>query len=125
MIRAVRDGDTETVRKLLSTADAQSLKNDLNGNGATPLYVAAYNGHASVTRQLIEDHCNLYLQRNDGCMPLFVAAQEGHASIMKQLIEARCNMDLPDEDGFTPMHIAAQEGHASVTKVLIDARCDV
>jgi ankyrin repeat protein len=51
---ASRDGDTVTVRKMLSTAGAQSMINYKDASGDTPLYCAAANGHASVTEQLIE-----------------------------------------------------------------------
>jgi ankyrin repeat protein len=56
-----RDGDTVTVRTLLSTSDAVSLINTQDASGATPLYCAAANGHAAVTQQLIEVRCNIDL----------------------------------------------------------------
>jgi len=48
---AERDGDTFTVRKMLSTAGAQSLINYQDASGSTPLYCAAYNRHAFVTKR--------------------------------------------------------------------------
>jgi len=145
-INAARDCDRVAVRRLSSAADAQSLTNYQDGNGATPLYkagsalqgrtdahrdgytplfIAAANGHASVTKQLIEARCNMDLKEKDGSSPLYVAASIGHASVTKQLIEARCNVDLPDKDRCTPLHLAADKGHEAVTKQLIAARCNV
>ena len=49
---AARDGDTVTVRTLLSAAGAQSLMNYQDANGSTPLHMAAENAHDSVTKQL-------------------------------------------------------------------------
>ena len=46
-------------------------------DGSTPLHFAAYNGHASVKKQLIELHCNIDLQQNDGVTPVYIAAQRG------------------------------------------------
>jgi hypothetical protein len=40
-----RDGDIVTVRKMLSTAGAQSLINYHDASGATPLHLAACEGH--------------------------------------------------------------------------------
>ena len=74
---AARDGDTATVRKMLSTAGAQSLINYQDASGATPLYIAAHNGHASVTKQLIEARCDIELQQNVGYTPLCIAATMG------------------------------------------------
>jgi ankyrin repeat protein len=62
---AARDGDTETVRTLLSTAGALSLINTQDASGYTPLYCEAHNGHASVTEQLIEARCNLDLPEQE------------------------------------------------------------
>jgi ankyrin repeat protein len=70
MHAAARDGDTVTVRTLLSTADALSLINTQDASGATPLHFAALVGHASVTKQLIEARCNMNLQTKDGATPL-------------------------------------------------------
>jgi hypothetical protein len=58
---AALDGDAAKVGTLLSTQGAQSFINYLNANGTTPLYMAAQNGHASVTKQLIEARCNIDL----------------------------------------------------------------
>ncbi len=93
---AARDGDTVTVRTLLSAADAQSLMNYQDENGSSPLHLAAENGHASVTAQLIEARCNVDLQDENGATPLHIAAENGHASVTEQLIEARCNVNLQD-----------------------------
>ena len=122
LINAARDGDTETVRTLLSSAEVQSFINYQDASGASPLHIAAARGHAAVAKQLISAHCNIHLQRTpgstplykagsalqgwtdahkDGYTPLFIAAANGHASVTKQLIEARFNIDLLDKYGYT------------------------
>ncbi len=58
-------------------------------NGATPLYFAAQEGHASVTKQLIEATCNINLQDVDGTTPLHAAAKSGHVAIAQLLLAAR------------------------------------
>jgi ankyrin repeat protein len=98
---AARDGDTATIRTLLSTAGAQSLINYQDANGATPVFCAAENRHASVTEQLIGARCDTDAQTLTGATPLSIAAQNGHASVTKQLIEARCKIDLEDENGYS------------------------
>ena len=64
-------------------------------NGTTPLYAAAAEGHAAVTKQLIEARCNI------DNIAIYIAAEKGHAAVTKQLIEARCNVDLQDKNGAT------------------------
>jgi hypothetical protein len=62
LINAARDDDT-TVRTLLSAPDALSLMNYQDENGVTPLYIAAHNGHAPVTKQLIEAATSIFRMR--------------------------------------------------------------
>jgi ankyrin repeat protein len=46
-------------------------------NGATPVFVAAQNGHVDVLALLAEQGCNLSMPMNDGATPVFIAAQQG------------------------------------------------
>jgi hypothetical protein len=55
----LRDGDTVTVRKMLSTADAQSWIDYQSDLGYTPIYIAALLNQPSITEQLIEARCNV------------------------------------------------------------------
>ena len=55
-------GDAAKVGTLLSTPGAQSFINYQDVHGVTPLFVAAANGHETVTEQLIEARCNVDLQ---------------------------------------------------------------
>jgi hypothetical protein len=107
VFHAARDGDTVTARTLLSTAGAQSWINYQHENGATPLSIAACNGHASVTEQLIKSRCNIELQTKNGPTPLYFAAHQGHASITKQLIEARCDIDVTSRSRFDAAEAAS------------------
>ncbi len=64
-------GDAAKVGTLLSTQGAQSFINYQNAHGYTPLYVAAIQGQAVVTEQLIAAHCNVNVQSEDGSTPLY------------------------------------------------------
>ena len=140
---AARDGDTETVSKMLSTAGAQSL------HGLAALLAAERMGHTAIatlirnTRQKIANSVarqaevqkkmlstagaqSLINYQNElRATPHIFAAGKGHVAVTAMLIEVRCNVDLHDKEGFTPLYIAAQEGHAAATKQLIEARCNV
>jgi ankyrin repeat protein len=96
---ALCHGDTVTVRKMFSTAGAQSWIDYQSDLGYTPLYIAVLMNHESITEQLIVAHCNIDLHREDGTTPLFVAASNGHETVTKQLLEARCNVDVQMQDG--------------------------
>ncbi len=78
---ALRHGDTVTVRKMLSTADAQSWIDYQSDLGYTPLYIATLLNHASITEQLIVVRCNIDLHREDGVTPLIIAAANGYETV--------------------------------------------
>ena len=89
LCRVAIQGDTVTVRRLLSTPDAQSFINYQDTQGLTPLHYSADFGHDAVTKPLIAGHSQVYLQDEKGCTPLYLAAQNGHVSVTGQLIAAR------------------------------------
>ena len=60
LVCAACQGDTVTVKAILSSAGAQSLINHQDETiRATPLYFAAARGQASVVEQLIEACCSI------------------------------------------------------------------
>ena len=47
-------------------------------DGATPLFIAAGNGHTEVVKQLLDNKTDVNASKHNGVMPLFIAAQNGH-----------------------------------------------
>jgi ubiquitin C len=116
---AARDGDTAKVSTLLSTQGAQSFINYQDEAGSTPLHLAAQNGHASVTKQLIEARCNTDVQEENGYTPLHVVAHNGDAAVAQLLLAARCNIDLKAEMGcLTALQAAQRVGHAAIATLI-------
>ncbi len=56
--------------------------------GATPLWIAAHNGHETVVRALIELGADVNKAMDDGWTPLYIADREGHETIVQILTEA-------------------------------------
>ena len=78
LCEAAGDGDAAKVSTLLSTQGAQSFINYQEAHGYTPLHIAAVNGHAAVTEQLIAARCNVNLQAENGWTPIHYAAGQGY-----------------------------------------------
>ena len=53
----------------------------LTDDGATPLFIAAQEGHVEVVRFLVESGANKDQGMADGATPLFKAAEEGHLEV--------------------------------------------
>ena len=92
-------------------------------DGATPLYIAAQNGHLEVVRFLVESGANKDQgTADDGATPLYIAAQNGHLEVVRFLLESGANKDQGTaDDGATPLYIAAQNGHLEVVRFLVQS----
>ncbi len=78
-------GDLEKVRALISADPA--MVNARKDNGATPLWIAAQNGHLEVLKMLLDKGANLNVDAQ-GLTPLRVAEKRGHTEIAELLRKA-------------------------------------
>ena len=63
------------------------------GQGATPLFIAAQNGHLDVVRHLVEVGADKDKARDDGATPLYIAAENGHLDVVRHLVEVGADKD--------------------------------
>ncbi len=127
-IRAARNNCVDILNHLLSLKAAACEKRALANqsklsNGATPLYIAAQNGHLEVVNALIaagaavDQACH-----DDWTTPLFIASQHGHTDVVKALIAANAALNQACTSNLaTPLFIASQNGHLTVVEALINA----
>ena len=96
-----------------------------------PLHAAAFEGHSSVVRYLLENGADLEQPRearhaHDGATRKFqgrpgataarLACSEGHHGTVALLHSYGARFDVPDDHGWTPLHVACCEGHDEIVR---------
>ena len=117
--RVARDDDLASlplpgrrVRRKLDPVDA---------SGATPLMLAAHNGHAEVVRRLVELGSDAGIRDARGRTALHHGAEGGNAQVVEALISGGADADNLDSFGESALHLAAARGHAESVEILLDA----
>jgi ankyrin repeat protein len=86
LFRAVREGNTDMVRSLLSSPGADV--NATDERGSTPLLEAARYGHEDICRVLIAAGADLKSKDKDGKTALTLAVQGDHDEVVRLLKQA-------------------------------------
>ena len=92
--------------------------------GATPLYLAAQNGHGAVVRAPIQAGADVDKASNDGLTLLYIVAYDDRETVVRALIEAGADVNKAPDSGVT-LYIAAYDGRETVVRALIKAGADV
>jgi len=80
-----------------------------NGDGTTPLIMAALGGQLEVAKFLVDNKANVDAMSRDGNAVIHSAAFLGRIDIMKLLVEKGVDVDVKNRDGATAVQIASQE----------------
>ncbi|CAH2072966.1 unnamed protein product, partial [Iphiclides podalirius] len=89
-------------------------------DGATPLFIAAQNGHEAACAALLRAGAAVDAARADRATPLWIAAQCGRAQAARVLLAAGASVHVARRDGATPLFKAAHKGHAQVVAALLE-----
>ncbi len=125
MHTAIRNGDIQSVARLLDSDPAQLETPDERGWCA--IHTACECGNSSIVRLLIERGADVNAQTDDGlyCTALDMAAGNGSAGVVELLLSAGARLDIRDDYEHTPIHTAAIYGRPKALEALICAGADV
>ena len=104
--RAAADG--AGARSLQCLVAAGADVNRAKNTGATPVWIAAQEGHAEAIEALARLGADVNRANNTGATPVYIAAQNGHAEAIEALARLNTNVKRAEENGATPVYIAAQ-----------------
>ena len=122
--RAARWGNAHLTRIL---AEVSNVNERTASGGYTPLYYAAFRGHAKVVRVLLEAGADPNVRTEQGgYTPLYHAARGGHAEMVRDLLQANADINARTaRTNSTPLYTAAFRGHAEIVRALLKAGADV
>ena len=109
-------------------------------NGMTPLHRAAYGGHVSAIRLLVDEYgADVSVRSENGMTPLHDAASNGDADGIRALLHRGANPEArtyfndelqrrllrdgarrEDIKGRLPLHVAARNGHVEAIRLLME-----
>jgi len=122
LIRAVCQGEAETVKVLLTKSADANVKDE---NGSPVLLLAAFYGHSEIARLLSSAGAEVNLRNQYGSTALMAAADEGHIEIVEALLAKGADVNAKNKDGMTALLFAAQACRTRIVNVLLNNGADI
>jgi len=116
-------GEIERVER---TLDASTI-NTYSADGWTPLHLAAYFGHPTITEMLLAQGADVTARsrNSNGNTPLHAALVGNHKLVAGLLIGRGADVNAADANGWHPLHLAAANNNLDAINALIAQGADV
>ena len=118
--RATAEGSELVVSQLLECGDRNLSAR--NNNGQSAVHLAAFFGHDSVLKCLLNHGANANILDSSGYTPLHFACQGNKTETLKILLElGRANVTIRNQTtGWVPLHEAAFHGYEGCAAMLLE-----
>ena len=124
-ITASRTGDTDNIRSSLAGATdeevAHLLMPEPAWRGIGALYACCMNGHADITKLLLDARAKVDQLSDDKFSPLHIAASNAHAECVGALLAHGAHVDLASGEGDTPLIMCCGKGDFDSATLLLRA----
>lgn len=108
-----------------SAYDSLNFYNEEKEDFRVPLCLAAFHGHDSVIKLLLEHGANPNTCDRRGRDALSVAAEHGYQIAVKLLLDHGAEVNHVDDYERSALSYAAEGGHDTVVRLLMDHKADV
>lgn len=118
---AARLGDVEAA-KTMAAIHSDTLTS-INGQGYSPLILAAYHDQTAFLDYLVEMGVDVSGSEGEPTA-LQAVCYKGFTAACAVLLEAGANPNFKDPNGMSPLHYAAQFNHIEIVHLLLEAGTD-
>ncbi|MEW6213102.1 MAG: TonB family protein [Acidobacteriota bacterium] len=115
LMRAVRDGQNDEVKKLLKQGVDLEARDSW---GWTALIYAAVRGDERAVKALLDKGANVNAQSNQGLTPLMAAARSQRDKIVKLLIARGADIHARDKNGNTALSLSTRGGRNKTQELI-------
>jgi L-ascorbate metabolism protein UlaG (beta-lactamase superfamily) len=115
--KAAKDGDFETVKKLLQK-DPKLLDSG-NRLQQTPLLMASFTGHKEIVQFLIDKGAKVNHQDSFGATPLHMAVLGGQKDIVELLISKGADINIKSGNGKIPLQMAFEKDNPEIIDIFV------
>ena len=119
LILAIKEPSLKAAQALVNAPKIDL--NLLNGNGESPLMLAALKGELDLVEKMVKKGADV---NKTGWTPLHYAASNGHSAVIRLLLENYAYIDAESPNGSTPLMMASMYGSPESVKLLLGEGAD-
>lgn len=119
LILAIKEPSLKAAQALVNAPKIDL--NLLNGNGESPLMLAALKGELDLVEKMVKKGADV---NKTGWTALHYAASNGHSAVIRLLLENYAYIDAESPNGSTPLMMASMYGSPESVKLLLDEGAD-